>query len=161
MSMQTVPNGVFRWPSRRFLPWYASSAYGSCPSLLVGVSHSHVFASTLAPCLTLYTNPVISKDRSDDALKVIRRLHQARGVHDDAFVQREMLQIQEQHRIAQSRQVTWKEMLTVPSYRKRLLIGIFIMFCSQFTSTMIVASMYLLSWPFVLCNTDDRPFLMC
>ncbi|KAK4940654.1 hypothetical protein LTR10_019284 [Elasticomyces elasticus] len=82
---------------------------------------------------------LISKDRSDDAMKVIRRLHQSRGVDDDAFVQREFLQIQEQHRIAQSKQVSWKEMLTVPSYRKRLLIGIFIMFCSQFTATMIVA----------------------
>ena len=74
-------------------------------------------------------------------MKVIRRLHHASGVDNDAFVQREVLQIQEQHQIAQTNQVGWKEMLTVPSYRKRLLIGVFVMFCSQFTATMIVASM--------------------
>ncbi|KIY03202.1 uncharacterized protein Z520_01669 [Fonsecaea multimorphosa CBS 102226] len=99
---------------------------------------------------------LVSQDRGDDARKVIQRLHHSRGIENNAFIERELLQIQEQHQLAQSRRVGWKEMFTVPSNRRRLMIGVFIMFCSQFTATMIVAIYNPLLYGFLGHSTNQQ-----
>lgn len=82
---------------------------------------------------------MINKDRHDDALKSLVRLHRSKADPDNVFAHREYLQIKEQHDEDERNQVTWSQMWTVPSYRRRSAVGFFIMFASQLTATLLVS----------------------
>ncbi|KAK6373981.1 hypothetical protein LTS17_007951 [Exophiala oligosperma] len=82
---------------------------------------------------------LINKDRHDDALKSLVRLHRSKADPDNVFAHREYLQIKEQHDEDERNQVTWSQMWTVPSYRRRSAVGFFIMFASQLTATLLVS----------------------
>lgn len=87
---------------------------------------------------------MISRQRADEALRVVQRLHRDETDPDDVFAFREYQQIKQQYEIDKSNEVTWKEMFSRPSYRKRMIIGAIVMFGSQTTGTTVIASAY---WP--------------
>lgn len=82
---------------------------------------------------------MINRDRHDEALRVLTRLHRNKEDPDNLFAHREYLQIREQHDEDEQNKATWAQIWTVPSYRRRQLVGIFIMFGSQLTATLIVS----------------------
>lgn len=85
---------------------------------------------------------MVGQDRPDDAIRVLIRLHRNKDDPDHTFAHREYLQIKEQHDEDESNRVTWTQMVTVPSYRRRTAIAVFVMFASQFTGTLVVSGMY-------------------
>ncbi len=87
----------------------------------------------------MLTFAVISQDRHDDAMRVLTRLHRSKGDPDNTFAHKEYLQIKEQHDEDEVNQVTWAQMFTVPSYRKRTVVAAFVMFASQLTATLVVS----------------------
>jgi hypothetical protein len=72
-------------------------------------------------------------------LRAMIRLHRHKTDPDNVFARREFLQIREQHDEDEKTKVTWVQMWTVPSYRKRSLVAAFIMFSSQLTATLVVS----------------------
>lgn len=93
----------------------------------------------LTHSLTLGT--VISRERADEALKIVQRLHRDETDPDDVFAFREYQQMKQQYEIDKNNEVSWKEMFMRPSYRKRVIIGAIVMFGSQTTGTTVIASM--------------------
>ena len=83
---------------------------------------------------------MISKGRHDDALRIVQKLHHDKRDPSDAFAYNEFMQIKQQYEIDKANRVTWKEMFTRPSYRKRLIIGFMVMFASQTTGTTVINS---------------------
>lgn len=84
--------------------------------------------------------PVMLKDRYEEALSILERLHRDSGDPNHQFARREYAQIKEQHDEDEKNKVTWKQMWIVPSYRRRTALAVFIMFGSQMTITLITAS---------------------
>jgi hypothetical protein len=82
---------------------------------------------------------VISQDRHDEAMKVLIRLHRNKEDPDNTFAHLEYLQIKEQRDEAGQNEVTWSQMITVSSYRKRTAVAVFVMFASQLTATLVVS----------------------
>lgn len=83
---------------------------------------------------------MISKDRDDEALKVVHKLHRDSHDPDNAFAYREFMQIRQQYDIDKQNEVSWREMFIKPSYRKRIIIGFIVMFASQTTGTTVISS---------------------
>lgn len=129
-----APNGGCPWQFRRFLLSSAPSASSSCQNLHVGVSVSH------SPH-RLYTELlVISRDRSEEALEIVKKLHQDPSDPDNIFAFREYQQIRQQFEIDRRSAVSWTQMFTKSSYRKRMIIGFIVLFGSQTTATTVIAS---------------------
>jgi predicted membrane GTPase involved in stress response len=95
---------------------------------------------------------VISKDRDDEALKIVTKLHSDATDPDNEFAYREYMQIRQQYDIDKRNEVSWKEMFVKPSYRKRMFIGFTVMFASQTTGTTVISSKSI-SGP-VKCRAD-------
>lgn len=74
------------------------------------------------------------KDRSEDAAKVLVRLHNA----DEAAV--ELSQINRQVSIDRTLDSTWLQMFRKPSYRKRSILGLILASSSQMIGTLVIAS---------------------
>lgn len=83
---------------------------------------------------------MISRQRQDEALKIILRLHKDDKDPENLFAYREFEQIKQQYMIDKENEVSWKEMFVKPSYRKRLIIGFIVMFASQTTGTTVINS---------------------
>ena len=73
-------------------------------------------------------------------MKIVERLHRDETDPGDAFAYREFRQIEQQYHIDKENEVSWKEMFSKPSYRKRLAIGFMVMFASQTTGTTVINS---------------------
>jgi hypothetical protein len=84
---------------------------------------------------------VVSKERHDQALQVLSRLHRDKRDPDHVFAHQEYCQIKEQHDEDESNKATWKQMWTVKSYRRRGFLSFFVMFGSQMTAILIASSM--------------------
>lgn len=84
---------------------------------------------------------MLNKDRHDQALKVLMRLHHHASDPDHTFAHQEYRQIKEQHEEDEKNKATWAQMWTVKSYRRRSLLSFFVMFGSQMTSILIASSM--------------------
>jgi hypothetical protein len=83
---------------------------------------------------------VISRERPDEALRIIQRLHRDKADPDNVFAYREYQQIKQQYQIDKKNEVSWKDMFVKASYRKRVIIGVIVMFASQTTGTTVIAS---------------------
>lgn len=83
---------------------------------------------------------MISRERAEEALKIVQRLHRDESDPDDVFAFREYQQIKQQYEIDKHNEVSWKEMFVRASYRKRMIIGAIVMFGSQTTGTTVIAS---------------------
>lgn len=136
-SMLVARNGASLSLSRPFQLSSAPLESTSCPSRLVGVSCDRPLVTS--PLLTV-TSTVISRERSDEALKIVQRLHRDETDPDDVFAFREYQQMKTQYEIDRANSVSWKEMFTRPSYRKRIIIGAIVMFGSQTTGTTVIAN---------------------
>jgi hypothetical protein len=83
---------------------------------------------------------VISRARSEEALRIVQRLHHDETDPHNIFAYREYQQIRQQYEIDKQNEISWKEMFVKPSYRKRLIIGFTVMFASQTTGTTVINS---------------------
>ncbi|KAL1981874.1 hypothetical protein VTN96DRAFT_2061 [Rasamsonia emersonii] len=83
---------------------------------------------------------LISRERSDEALRIIQRLHRDESDPDNTFAYREYQQIRQQYEIDKKNEVSWKDMFVKASYRKRVIIGVIVMFASQTTGTTVIAN---------------------
>ncbi|KAL1908304.1 hypothetical protein Sste5344_005831 [Sporothrix stenoceras] len=96
-------------------------------------------------CCTVFFLPesprwLVSQDRSEEALAIVRRLHQDPKDPDDSYAIREFHQILQQHEIDRKFNVTWYELFAKPSYRKRMIIGFIVLFGAQTTGTTVIAN---------------------
>jgi MFS family permease len=135
-SMPMERNGVFHWLSRPYPHCSYLSVFFSYQSHLVGVSIPYPLKRPrwLSPKI------VIAKGRSEEALKIVQRLHRDETDPHNVFAYREYQQIRQQYEIDKRNEVSWKEMFVRPSYRKRLIIGFTVMFASQTTGTTVINS---------------------
>lgn len=85
----------------------------------------------------------MSRERSEEALRIIQRLHRDESDPDNTFAYREYQQIRQQYEIDKKNEVSWKDMFVKASYRKRVIIGVIVMFASQTTGTTVIASTFL------------------
>lgn len=85
---------------------------------------------------------MVNKERYNEALQVLSRLHRNKNDPDHAFAHQEYRQIREQHEEAEKSKATWTQMWTVKSYRRRSLLSFFVMFGSQMTAILIASSKY-------------------
>jgi hypothetical protein len=83
---------------------------------------------------------LISRQRQEEALTVIQKLHRDKDDPDNTFAIREFEQIKQQYMIDRENEVSWLNMFTKKSYRKRLIIGFIVMFASQTTGTTVINS---------------------
>jgi hypothetical protein len=83
---------------------------------------------------------VVNKERHEDALRVLSKLHVDKNDPDRTFAFQEYRQIKEQHEEDEKNKITWAQMWTVKSYRRRSFLGFFVMFGSQMTAILIAAS---------------------
>jgi hypothetical protein len=90
--------------------------------------------------LTL-TSKVINKDRHEDAIKSLIRYHRNKDDPDNLLALSEYGQIKAQHDEDEKNKVTWKDMFTVPTYRRRAGVAAFVMIGSQMAATLLVSGM--------------------
>ncbi|CAK7267422.1 hypothetical protein SEPCBS119000_002538 [Sporothrix epigloea] len=83
---------------------------------------------------------LISRDRAEEALAIVRRLHHNPEDPDDTYAVREYHQILQQHEIDRKFNVSWYELFAKPSYRKRMIIGFVVLFGAQTTGTTVIAN---------------------
>ncbi|CAK7210027.1 hypothetical protein SCUCBS95973_000653 [Sporothrix curviconia] len=83
---------------------------------------------------------LVAQDRAEEALAIVRRLHQHPKDPDDAYAVREYHQILQQHDIDRKFNVSWYELFAKPSYRKRMAIGFIVLFGAQTTGTTVIAN---------------------
>jgi len=95
---------------------------------------------------------VISKDRDEEAIKIVNKLHRDEDDPENTFANREYMQIRMQYDLDKQNEVSWKEMFVKPSYRKRVIIGFTVMFASQTTGTTVISSKSI--GMFTCCTTN-------
>jgi hypothetical protein len=82
---------------------------------------------------------VINKNRHEEAVKSLIRYHRSKGDPANTLALAEYDQIKAQHEEDEKNKVTWKQMLTVPTYRRRVGVAAFVMVGSQMTATLLVS----------------------
>ncbi|OAA60346.1 General substrate transporter [Niveomyces insectorum RCEF 264] len=83
---------------------------------------------------------LISQDRDEEALAVVRKLHHDPTNPDDTFAFREYQQIRQQFEIDRRNEVSLYQLFAKPSYRKRMIIGFIVLFGAQTTGTTVIAN---------------------
>ena len=82
---------------------------------------------------------LISQDRSDEAFEVLVKYH-AEGDPNSEFVRAEMAQIESTiHLEMEISQRSWKEMLSTPGMRKRVIIGSFLGLFTQWSGNTLIS----------------------
>ena len=97
--------------------------------------------ATIVPWDQRLTVLVINKDRHEDAMKSLIRYHRSADDPDNTLAMAEYHQIKSQHEEEEREKVTWKQMFTVPTYRRRAGVAAFVMIGSQMTATLLVSGM--------------------
>lgn len=82
---------------------------------------------------------MINKDRHEEAVKSLIRYHRSKSDPDNTLALAEYGQIKAQHEEDEKNKVTWKQMFTVPTYRRRVGVAAFVMMGSQMTATLLVS----------------------
>lgn len=75
---------------------------------------------------------------TEDAWKVVSKLHVISGDPQQEFARSEFYQMQKQAEADQRMDTSWKTICTRPSYRKRMLIGMAFAFFGQSTGAFVV-----------------------
>lgn len=86
---------------------------------------------------------MINKDRHDEAMQSLIRYHRSKDDPDNTLALAEYRQIKAQHEEDEKEKVTWKQMFTVPTYRRRAGVAAFVMIGSQMTATLLVSGSFL------------------
>jgi len=69
---------------------------------------------------------LITKNRLDDALGILKNLHHTPEDKEDALAHEEFFQIQQQIQLDNSKPHKFRDLVKLPSYRRRFLIAFFI-----------------------------------
>ena len=84
---------------------------------------------------------LLSQDRDDEALVVLKRLHGNIG-NDESFFRAEHTQMRNQLHYERSVEVkSWSEIFTRKSYRKRLILAVLVQVFTQLSGIKCVPSM--------------------
>lgn len=86
---------------------------------------------------------MINHDRHEEAIKSLIRYHRNKDDPDNILAFAEYRQIKGQHEEDEKEKVTWKQMFTVPTYRRRAGVATFVMVGSQMTATLLVSGMFI------------------
>ena len=93
-------------------------------------------------------------DRSQEAEKVLRDLHQDSTESGDTYVRAEFFQIKEQVRLDLNMSSSWREIFTRPSYRRRAILTIGFAFLSQSCGPLVINNYVRTSSSFFLVIVD-------
>jgi hypothetical protein len=88
----------------------------------------------ISPGLLLIASPwlpesprwLITKNRADDALGILKKLHHTDEDPEDVLAHEEFFQIQQQIQLDNSKPHTFWALVKLPSYRRRFLIAFFL-----------------------------------
>ena len=83
---------------------------------------------------------LLLRGRHEDALKVALRLHSTPNDPNHEFVHKEMFQMRRQIDVDRTLNSSWLELLRRPSYRKRVLMTIFVMFSVNASGGIVIAN---------------------
>lgn len=84
---------------------------------------------------------VVQQGQEDRALAVLLRLHESGNQENHgSYAQHELDQIKGQFEVDKLSPTSWASIFSVPSYRKRAIIGFATMFLAQCTGTQIINS---------------------
>ncbi len=86
---------------------------------------------------------LVMNDRSDEALKILIKLHSRPSDTDDNFARKEFYQIQKQIAIDRMLESSWMSMIRKPSYRKRSLLAIGTTGIIQCSGVLVINSKHL------------------
>lgn len=99
----------------------------------------------------------MENNEGDRALAILKKIHHDPNNANEAFATAEFTQIKTQLALEKTLPSSWWSIFTVPSYRKRAIIGFSTMFCCQATGTLVIASMYHSYANFSLANHFSTP----
>ena len=104
---------------------------------------------------------LIDKDRKQEALAVLRKLHNRSDDPDDTLAKEEFYQIQMQIELerASGLNKSWSTLFKKPSYRKRLILGFATQFIAQSTGVLVVNNYQILLYK-SLGITGSLPLLL-
>lgn len=80
----------------------------------------------------------MERDRKDESLKVLHKIHTNSTDPEGRFAQSEYRQIAQQIELERRLPSSWASLFTIRSYRKRCLIGFSCMFFAQCTGTQVI-----------------------
>ena len=83
---------------------------------------------------------MLTRDRVEEAWKIVRRLHGDPNDEEDTFARNEFYQMVQQVQLDSTAwaQTGNKALFTKPSYRKRMWMGFFIQYSAQTTGAMVI-----------------------
>ncbi|RVX70435.1 hypothetical protein B0A52_05934 [Exophiala mesophila] len=81
---------------------------------------------------------LMERDRGEECLAILRKIHADSSDPNGEFAQREYAQISKQITYEKSLPSSWGSIFTIPSYRKRFIVGFGCMFFAQCTGTQVI-----------------------
>jgi hypothetical protein len=88
----------------------------------------------------IYPRLVVEHGRKDEGLANLKKIHADKSDPHASFAHREFDEIVSQIELEKTLPTSWMSILTIPSYRKRALIGFGVMFFAQCTGTQVINS---------------------
>lgn len=82
----------------------------------------------------------MERDRGEECLAILRKIHADASDPNGDFAQREYTQISRQITYEKTLPSSWGSIFTIPSYRKRFIVGFGCMFFAQCTGTQVINS---------------------
>jgi MFS family permease len=81
---------------------------------------------------------LLMKGRSEEAWKIISKIHSSKADPSSEFARSEFYQMQKQTELDRTLESSWKDLVTKESYRKRVLVGVGFAFFSQSTGAFVI-----------------------
>jgi hypothetical protein len=85
----------------------------------------------------------MERDFSDKAFEVLLKLHRDPNDSEDLLAKAELTQMQKQLELERHQATGWKALLTIPSNRKRVFIGLITMFGAQCSGTQVINNTFI------------------
>lgn len=123
--------GFFYFKGSGSAEWRAPLAIGCAPPVIL-----------LAIIRWLPESPrwLIAKDRSDEALHILQKLHTSLDDPEHEYAKFEFHQMKRQHELASGLPSSWIEMVKRPSYRRRSIIAFMVPVILYSTGNLVVTS---------------------
>lgn len=83
---------------------------------------------------------LLLKDKSDQALEILRKIHRTRADPDEEYIKEEFFQMRKQIEYDRTLDSSWRVLFTRPSYRKRLYMSCGTIFLAQSTGVLVAAA---------------------
>ncbi|KAI1625143.1 general substrate transporter [Exophiala viscosa] len=104
---------------------------------------------------------LLMHNRTDEAWKVVSKLHATPGDPQQEFARSEFYQMQKQSDADREMDTSWKMIFTRPSYRKRMLIGMGFAFFGQSTGAFVVNNYATVIYSSMGFGAKDQLILAC